>query len=82
MVNIVKVILHKSDISPTENWEIEVDLDSLINRLTDRCGKFSKQGQCSGYGYVVYCDNKIDIWRCWKCGYMWKAPCNFEEDYS
>ena len=73
MVNVVTIPqrYRKNSIS-------EVDLDSLLNRPTADCGK------CHSFqsGCVVYCDNKTDVWRCHKCGYMWKAPCNFDEDYS
>lgn len=31
---------------------------------------------------LIYCNDEWDIWRCPQCFDTWKAPCNFDEDYS
>ena len=56
----------------------QINLANLPNRPTCDCGK------CGSFqsGKLIFCDDTTDVWECCKCGFRWKAPCNFEEDYS
>ena len=41
----------------------------------------NKPKQCyHDFSFVVYCNNKIDIVRCMKCGCEKEVPCSFNDE--
>lgn len=66
-----------------KSWTDEI-LKTLRIKLSSECTKCRQKKDPTRPEpmILIFCNNEWDIWRCPKCFDVWKAPCNFEENYS